>query len=132
MSGAVSVKTERYQLYVSMMWRGKPHARGTILPDRANNLSKVDYRGLWGQVGSVPTEDQDGVWSLVYGDLAVGMNTHMQSELDGARTWTLPPSLHNVAVVDLVDGKEWAVAPSSILLKAQEAVVLRATTAQLS
>ena len=126
MSGAVAIKTEMYQIYISVMWRGKPHARGTIIPGQANNLSKLEYRGAhWGQIGLVPTEDQAGLWSLEYADLVVGMNSHMLSELDGSRVWTLPTSMRGVAAVNLVDGHAWDKLPPTMVLGAQTSLVLR-------
>ena len=65
------------------------------------------------------------MWSLEYDDLAVGMNSQMLSELDGARVWTVPHSMRGAAAVNLVNGQLWKKVPPTMVLGAQTAVVLR-------
>ena len=65
------------------------------------------------------------MWSLEYDDLAVGMNSHMLSELDGARIWTVPQSMCGAAAVNLINGQVWKKVPPTMVLEAQTAVVLR-------
>jgi hypothetical protein len=130
MSGAVSVKTANYTLYMSLLWRGKPGARLDPAVPRpagmASNLTKADFRGRYfGQLLDIPTETADGLWSLQFADLAVVMNNNLRSVVDGQRTWELPAELHGRAAIELVSGRRTAALPAQMVLEPLDALVFR-------
>eukprot|EP01051_Picozoa_sp_SAG22_P003264 SAG22_NODE_156_length_16999_cov_8.168047_7_plen_796_part_00 len=123
MAGAVSVKTPDYTLYMSLLWRGKPGARGA--PAGGSNLTKTDFRGRYGQILEVPTNTTGRLWTLRFHDHAIAMNTNLRSTIDGTRTWSLPADLHGKVATEMSTGRKINALPPTMQLAPLDAVVLR-------